>query len=58
VVDIKARMFCPTHGKIEFDEVIIKNSVPICAKCRAELVFGNVKPRKLKAIKEKGKRKK
>jgi len=45
---MKAKMFCPNHGKLDFDEIIIKNGVPICARCSSELQFGNVKPRKLK----------
>jgi len=52
---MKAKMFCPTHGKLEFDEIIIKNGVPLCSKCRAELVFGDVKPRKLGTKKRKKK---
>lgn len=50
---MKAKMFCPIHGKLEFDEITIKNSIPVCSKCRAELVYGNVKPRKMKIKKMK-----
>lgn len=42
---MKARMFCPEHGKLSFEEIIIKNGTPICAKCSAELQFGTVRPR-------------
>jgi len=41
-------MFCPTHGKLNFDKIVIKKGIPICAKCHAELKFGEVKPRRLK----------
>ena len=52
---MQAKIFCPTHGKLEFDEIVIKNGVPVCGKCRAELVFGNVKPRKLETKRKKEK---
>lgn len=42
---MQARCFCPNHGKLEFDEVMIKNGNPMCCKCSAELQFGTVKPR-------------
>jgi hypothetical protein len=50
---MKARMFCPTHGKLDFDQIQIKNGTPICCKCSAELVFGTVRPRKLNNDKRK-----
>jgi hypothetical protein len=40
-------MFCPKHGKLDFDDVIVKNGKPVCRKCRAVLEFGKVKPRKV-----------
>lgn len=43
---MQARMFCPTHGKLDFDDVIIKNGKPVCRKCRSVLEFGNVRPKK------------
>ena len=43
--DIQAKCFCPTHGKLSLEEIVIKNGVPVCAKCSAELQFGNVRPR-------------
>lgn len=55
---MKAKMFCPTHGKLTFDEIIIKNGIPICARCSSPLEFGIVKPRKLKSLKKKRKRRK
>ncbi len=42
---MKARIFCPTHGRLDLDDVIIKNGEPICKKCSSILVFGDVKPR-------------
>jgi len=42
---IKAKMFCPKHGKLEFSEIMIRNGTPLCSKCSTELVFGNVRPR-------------
>lgn len=44
---IQAKIFCPTHGKLEFDDVIIKDSAPTCRKCNTKLVFGKVQPRRL-----------
>ena len=38
-------MFCSTHGRIDIDQIVIKNGVPICSKCSKELEFGTVKPR-------------
>jgi len=55
---MKARMFCPKHGKLSLDDVIIKNGLPICRKCQAVLEFGKVKPRRIEAAKEKKKRRK
>jgi hypothetical protein len=54
---IKARIFCPTHGRLSLDDVVIKNGEPICKKCSAILVYGEVKPRKLKKVKKRMKRK-
>jgi ribosomal protein L37AE/L43A len=42
---IQARCFCPKHGRLSLDEIVIKNGIPVCSKCSAELQFGNVKPR-------------
>jgi len=42
---MKAKMFCPEHGKLSFENIIIKNGNPSCGKCSAELQFGTVKPR-------------
>lgn len=43
-----AKCYCPRHGRLDLNEIVIKNGVPVCAKCSAELEFANVKPRKLK----------
>lgn len=45
VIKMKAKMFCPEHGKLDFDQIVIKNGVPICFKCLKELEFGTVRPR-------------
>lgn len=42
---MQAKCICPNHGRLDFDEIIIKNGTPICSKCSAELQFGTVKPR-------------
>jgi len=47
VVRIKARCICPIHGRLSFDDIIIRNGVPVCRKCYSELQFGVVKPRRL-----------
>jgi hypothetical protein len=45
---MKAKMFCPSHGKLDFDEIVIKNGTPTCLKCSSALEFGTVKPRNLR----------
>lgn len=42
---MEARIFCPQHGKLELDDVVIKNGVPICRKCMSVLEFGKIRPR-------------
>lgn len=42
---MEARIFCPQHGKLELDDVVIKNGVPICRKCMSALEFGKIRPR-------------
>jgi len=42
---MQARCFCPIHGKLDFDCIIIKNGAPTCVKCGAALDFGRVLPR-------------
>jgi hypothetical protein len=44
---MKAKMFCPSHGKLDFSEIVIKNGTPVCLKCSSVLEFGTVRPRKL-----------
>ncbi|MEM5853609.1 MAG: hypothetical protein QW228_04545 [Candidatus Aenigmatarchaeota archaeon] len=45
MVFIKARCFCPKHGKLGLDEILVKNGVPVCSKCYTELQFCEVRPR-------------
>jgi len=52
---MKAKMFCPNHGKLDFENIIIKNGTPTCLKCSSPLEFGTVRPRKLKGKHEKKK---
>lgn len=60
---MQARMFCPKHGKLDFDDVAIKKGMPICRKCQSALEFGKVLPRRVekrekkKRTKRKGKTK-
>lgn len=42
---MQARCFCPEHGRLEFEDIRIKNGLPICAKCSRTLEFGVVRPR-------------
>jgi len=55
---IQARCFCTKHGKLDFENILIKNGVPICAICSSELEFGTVRPRfdVNKSLKKKKKR--
>jgi len=50
---MQARCFCPEHGKLEFDDIRIKNGLPICAKCSRTLEFGVVRPRPVEKKKAK-----
>lgn len=54
---MEARMFCPTHGKLEFEDVVIKNGMPVCRKCMSVLEFGKVRPRPVVSVKVKKTRK-
>jgi hypothetical protein len=42
---MKAKIFCPEHGRLSLDKIIIKNGVPACFKCSKALEFGTVRPR-------------
>ena len=42
-----ARCFCPKHGKLDFDDVLIDEGQPVCKKCKSPLEFGKVRPRRL-----------
>lgn len=43
---MKAKCFCPNHGKLSIEEIIIKNGSPVCSKCSSILEFADVRPRK------------
>jgi hypothetical protein len=57
---MQAKCFCPKHGKLDFEDIVIRNGAPTCGKCSSELQFGTVKPRfdVNRAVKPKGRRKK
>jgi hypothetical protein len=42
---MQAKTVCPTHGRLEIDQIVIKNGIPVCGKCSSELQFGVVRPR-------------
>ena len=42
---MQAKTVCPTHGRLEIDQIVIKNGIPVCDKCSRELQFGVVRPR-------------
>ncbi len=42
---MKARCFCPKHGKLNLEEIVIKDHTPLCAKCHSVLEYCIVKPR-------------
>lgn len=42
---MQAKTVCPNHGRLEIDQISIKNGVPICSRCSTELQFGVVRPR-------------
>jgi len=46
---MKAKCFCPKHGKLSLEQITIKNGSPICGKCSSVLEFADVKPRKAKS---------
>ncbi|MFH8108810.1 MAG: hypothetical protein QXY24_03660 [Candidatus Aenigmatarchaeota archaeon] len=45
MVEIKARCFCPKHGKLSLEEIVVKNGLPVCSKCSSELQFTDIRPR-------------
>ncbi len=45
---MKAKCFCPEHGKLSLDLINIKNGVPVCGKCSKELEFADVRPKSVK----------
>ena len=46
---MQARCFCPEHGRLDFENILIKNGTPTCAKCSRPLEYGRVMPRHLAA---------
>jgi hypothetical protein len=50
---MQARCFCPEHGRLGFDDILIKNGTPVCARCSKPLEFGTVRPRPVEAAKPK-----
>lgn len=44
-------MFLPEHGKLGFEDILIKNGTPVCARCSKPLEFGRVMPRPVAAPK-------
>ncbi|HLC39477.1 MAG TPA: hypothetical protein VJJ76_01195 [archaeon] len=42
---MQAKTFCPNHGRLEIDQIVIKNGLPICSRCQSDLQFGVVRPR-------------
>lgn len=42
---MQAKTFCPNHGRLEIDQISIKNGLPICNRCASPLEFGMVRPR-------------
>jgi hypothetical protein len=47
---MQARCFCPEHGRLGFEDIIIKNGTPTCAKCSKPLEYGKVLPRPVVAV--------
>lgn len=56
-MSMQARCFCPEHGRLGFENILIKNGIPVCAKCSKPLEFGKVMPRPVAAAKPKPKMK-
>ncbi len=55
---MKAKCYCPKHGRLKFDNIMIRDGLPTCKKCKSVLEFGDVKPRKIETIKKNAKKKK
>ncbi len=43
---MKIKCFCPVHGKLEFSDIIVKDNVACCKKCRRMLEFDEIKLKK------------
>jgi len=56
---MQAKTVCPTHGRVEIDQIVIKNGIPACGRCSRELQFGVVRPRfDVNGVASSGKKKK
>lgn len=53
---MQAKIVCLKHGRLDFDDVIIKNGIPICRKCQSVLEFGKIRPRKVEGAEKKKRR--
>jgi len=42
---VKAKCFCPKHGKLKLEEILIKAGSPVCSKCYSPLEFCEVRPK-------------
>ena len=45
MIVMKAKCYCPKHGKLKFEDIIIKDYTPLCAKCHSVLEFCDIRPR-------------
>jgi len=54
-MNMQAKCFCPEHGRLGFDDILIKNGTPTCARCSKPLEFGRVMPRPVGAAAAKAK---
>jgi len=52
---MQARCFCPEHGRLGFEDILIKNGTPTCARCSKPLEYGKVMPRPVVAAGAKAK---
>jgi len=42
---MQAKTVCPNHGRLEIDQIVIKNGLPACNRSSSKLQFGVVRPR-------------
>jgi len=36
---MKVRCFCPKHGELGFKDIMVRDNLPVCMKCRGVLEF-------------------